>query len=147
MEIHIINNQNDFPIDPQAIKSIVSAVAEFESYEFDEVSIHLVDTEKICYLHKQFFNDPSQTDCISFPIDDQVIAGYRVLGEVFVCPKTALEYSQSHDTTPSYEITLYIIHGLLHLMGYDDIEKEDIQLMRSKENLHLDNLKKLNLML
>jgi probable rRNA maturation factor len=79
------------------------------------ISIHLVVKKKISTLHKQFFNDSSPTDCISFPIDS------TLLGEVFVCPQVAKEYAPLH---PYVETSLYIIHGILHLLGYDDTEKK-----------------------
>jgi len=69
----------------------------------------------------------------------------RILGDVFVCPKTAIEYSKSHGGDVYEELTLYVIHGLLHLMGYDDIEETDIVKMREAEKRHMNHLKKLDL--
>ena len=79
----------------------------------------------MCKLHRDYFNDSSPTDCISFPIDNPVPENYSLMGDVFVCPETALIYSEKHKVNPYQEITLYIVHGLLHLMGYDDIELAD----------------------
>lgn len=119
----------------------MEAVLAAEGQRCDEVTINFVDTPTICELHKQFFDDPSVTDCISFPIDDMEETGYRVLGEVFVCPKTALDYAKAHKGDPYGELTLYIVHGLLHLMGYDDIAPPDIEEMRAAELRHLNNLR------
>lgn len=118
-----------------------------ENQTCDEVSIYFVETEEICSLHQTYFDDPSPTDCISFPLDDENEFGYRILGEVFVCPATALLYAQKKSIDPYEEISLYIIHGLLHLIGYDDIEKKDRVQMRKAEARQMDRIKKLNLSL
>lgn len=114
---------------------------------WDEVSIHFVTNRKLCQLHEEFFNDPSPTDCISFPIDDAGNSEYRVLGEVFVCPKTAIEYAKKNEKDPYVETTLYVVHGLLHLLGYDDIDPKDRALMRKKERECIEHLRKEGLIL
>lgn len=81
----------------------------------------------MCDLHQQFFNDPSPTDCISFPIDD------KILGDIFVCPKTAIDYAARIKKDPYPETALYIIHGILHLLGFDDLEAPKRRIMRKKE--------------
>ena len=70
-----------------------------------------------------------------------------VLGEVFVCPHTALLYSQQHNLDPYRECTLYIVHGLLHLLGYDDISDADQKKMRAMEEKCLAYLEQRSLIL
>jgi probable rRNA maturation factor len=63
---------------------------------------------------------------------DGVVVSF--LGDIFVCPATAISYVSSHGSGEVYkETTLYVIHGLLHLLGYDDIEDKDIVEMREAE--------------
>src|SRR5262245_31854076 len=118
------------------VKRIVSSVISFEEKRYDEAAIHFVNTAEISRLHEQFFHDPSPTDCISFPMDEEDQQGYRILGEVFICPQIAIEYSAKHSGDPYAETTLYIVHGLLHLMGYDDLDKKERSKMRSAERRH-----------
>ena len=101
----------------------------------DEVIFHFVDSETISSLHKDYFNDPAPTDCISFPIDSpsKPSDGPLILGEVFVCPAVAKTYAEKHDLDPYREVSLYIIHGVLHLLGYDDQEEDDEKKMRAEE--------------
>lgn len=113
----------------------------------DEISFHFVTTKKICQLHADFFNDPTTTDCITFPIDEEDSDDYRVLGEVFVCPQTAIDYSQKKQADPYRETTLYLVHGLLHLIGYDDIDPSDRKKMRSMERACMAELEKNGLIL
>jgi len=145
MKTSIFNLQSDVKIDALPLREIARAVIQLERVHFDEVSLHYVNTEEICFLHAEFFDDPSPTDCISFPLDTKDATGYKVLGDVFVCPATALEYSREHGTDPLQEVVLYTVHGLLHLLGYDDLSETDEPIMRQKERDHLENLKKLHL--
>jgi probable rRNA maturation factor len=115
--------------------ALVHEVIQFEGQHCDEVSIHFVDTPKICELHDTYFKDPSPTDCISFPINNSI------LGDVFVCPRTAQEYVAIHQGEVYEEVSLYVVHGLLHLMGYDDIEEADEKKMRAAESKHMQNIK------
>lgn len=143
MIVNIQDKQKRMRFSHDAITLIVNQVIRGEKQKCEEVTICFVTTNQICKLHKKFFDDPSTTDCISFPMDDEE-EPYRLLGEIFICPETALHYAQEHNTDPFEEVTLYIIHGLLHLMGYDDINDEDIVQMRKAEKRHMNKIKKLN---
>lgn len=141
MHVAVYNTQKRFPIDAMAVTALVDQVISAEGRSCDEVSIHFVGTKKICSLHAAYFDDPSVTDCISFPIDNLAGDPYSVLGEVFVCPETACSYVKMHGGALYEEITLYIVHGLLHLLGYDDIDEADCLTMRQRERFHMENLK------
>lgn len=147
MHVFVSNEQNEliFSLDP--ISDIVSAVLKEEKVRCDEVSIVFVAESVICELHEKYFNDPTVTDCITFPFDYDETEDYRLLGEVFVCPKTALNYSLKNNTECFEELTLYVVHGILHLCGYDDIEDEDRKKMREAEKHHMSLLKQSNLIL
>lgn len=132
----------------KSIAPIVEALIFREKRHTDEVHIHFVTKKKICELHNQFFQDPSPTDCITLPIDDHHIKGEpHVLGEAFICPKTALEYAKNSKSNTYEELTLYLIHCLLHLLGYDDIKPKERKIMRTKEKSHMAYLKKNNLLI
>lgn len=115
---------------------MVSSVLKYLDVECEEVALYFVSTKTICELHDQFFQDPSPTDCISFPL------GKPHLGEIFVCPQAAIDYG-----APYPETTLYIIHGLLHLIGYDDLNPKDKRVMRKKEKSCMAHLNALGVRL
>ena len=141
MIVNVINNQSELSIENEHVQRIVEQVILFEHRRCDEVNIYFVDTSTICQLHADFFNDSTPTDCISFPIDDgDEGEGHCLLGEVFICPATAIAYSKKKDKDPYTETTLYIGHGLLHLMGYDDLETKAKRRMRRAEARHMKNL-------
>jgi len=145
--IHFVNQQSDLTLSAKQTRQIVRHVVRAEKQRCNEVSVHFVDTPTICALHQQFFQDPSPTDCISFPMDskEEDPLAYRVLGDVFVCTATAVAYAQEHSLNPYEETTLYLVHGLLHLMGYDDLHEADCRLMRQAEARAMQELRTLNL--
>jgi probable rRNA maturation factor len=142
MNILIHNAQKDLPLSAKATRAIVQAVLTHLNAPHSEVSIYFVTTRRICQLHKEFFGDPRTTDCISFPLE-----GTTDLGEVFVCPKTAIDYAALKKKEPFEETTLYIIHGLLHCLGYDDLEPNARRTMRKKEKSCMALIKRLGLKL
>lgn len=139
MNIEIIQNQS-IPIESVSVESLVIDFTTFHNVHYDEAAIHFVDTKTISDLHAQYFNDPTTTDCITFPMDEADELGYRMMGDVFVCPETALDYINSHSGHLYREITLYVVHGLLHLIGYDDLEEEERILMRNAEARYLEHI-------
>lgn len=146
MIVHLFNRQKALKISLPQARAIVKQVIEEEGETCHEVSLYFVDSSTICDLHQQFFDDPSPTDCISFPMDEDKQTEDRILGEVFVCPEVAIKYANQHQCDVYEEVTLYMIHGLLHLMGYDDIEEKERKKMRQAEARHFQKLKQLNLM-
>jgi len=129
------NAQDALKIDEAQVERLVETFLDWKKVECDEVSLHFVDKEEISHLHALHFQDPTPTDCITFPIDapQDEGAGYKILGEIFVCPEVALDYSQEHQFSPHRELSLYIIHGLLHLLGFDDQDPSSETIMRDEE--------------
>ncbi|MEI8124146.1 MAG: rRNA maturation RNase YbeY [Parachlamydiaceae bacterium] len=145
MEVHVNLDSSLIPINPGSVQALANDFISFHNLSFDEVSICFVDTKTICTLHDQFFDDPSTTDCISFPMDDAEDEGYKVMGEIFVCPETAVNYIQQQKGDLYEEVTLYVVHGLLHLIGFDDIEDTDREKMRAEEVRYLKHVDTENL--
>lgn len=127
MNIRIFNSQTVFRPNRSAIRRLVQAVLEAEGSSHSEVAIYLVSAPKISALHEEFFSDPTPTDCLCFPID------HEHLGEVFVCPEVAFAYAKKKKFNPREEVALYIVHSLLHCLGYDDLTPSDRRTMRKKE--------------
>lgn len=119
----------------------MKAILEQERSVHSEVGVYLVPVLEISELHDKFFNDPTPTDCISFPVDEEY------LGEVFVCPQVAIDYAKKRKLNPYEELSLYVIHGLLHCFGYDDIEPADRRVMRKKEKSCMAIIKEQDLIL
>lgn len=146
MKVTYYDSQSSVEIPPLRLEYLVQVLLKLKGIETDEVIFHFVDKRTISQLHQDFFNDPSPTDCISFPIDgkNEATVGHHILGEVFVCPEVAQEYAEKHQLKFSEELSLYIIHGLLHLLGYDDIDAEEEKIMREEEKKCMKVLKQQN---
>ena len=86
------DEQEALPISLESLKEVVTTVMGLHGVSADEVVVHLVTKSRISALHDEFFDDPSPTDCISFPIEREKGVGHHILGEIFVCPQTAIDY-------------------------------------------------------
>lgn len=151
MKAIVLNEQEDLSIDKHQVEPIVRFVLEQEACSTDELSIYFVSEEKICQLHDRFFNDPSPTDCISFPMDGgRRVNGYHILGELFICPKVAIDYlAETPEITHNCytELTLYLVHGVLHLLGYQDKQKEEQEKMYATQTRYFNELVRKRLLL
>jgi len=135
--ITVTQSQRALTIDDTSVREALFNLLQFYKISTEEVAVHLVSKKTICDLHARFFNDPSPTDCITFPGEDPA----TFLGEVFICPSVAKAYAKKHQLDPLEETTLYLVHGFLHLLGYGDIEETEEREMRAQEKRALKFLK------
>ncbi len=97
--------------------------------QLDEISVLLMSDRRIAQIHRQFMNEAGPTDVITFDH-----------GEIFVSVDTAQENSRRFATSLQREIQLYIIHGLLHLHGFDDRKPAGARKMERTQQKILDSL-------
>jgi probable rRNA maturation factor len=136
VEVIVHNAQKDLTLSERSVEPIIQSVLSLEKRKTDSVIVYFVTKKKISALHKEFFNDPTPTDCISFPLDE------TDLGEVFVSPRAAIEYVKTSGGNVYEETTLYLVHGLLHLLGYDDLSDQEEKKMRAAEKRNMEKLKR-----
>lgn len=151
LQIDFKNKQREVPIvvSLKSIEGVVMAVLHLENRSADGLSLSLVSEKVIRNYHKRFFGDPSSTDCITLPLDAdfEEAVPFRYLGDIFVCPKTALQYVKNDKKAFWKELSLYIVHAMLHLVGYDDITQLQQTTMRKKERHVMSFLAKKSLLL
>ena len=94
-----------------------------------ELSVALMEAAAHCDLHERFLGDPSPTDVITFPGDAEM----DFAGEICVNCDQALQESCQRGTTFADELSLYLVHGWLHLAGLDDTTYPERALMRAAE--------------
>lgn len=102
-----------------------------------ELSITFLTDPALAKLHADYLDDPTTTDVITFEGDESM--GHA--GDVCVSADTALAYSKKHDKDFSEELLRYVVHGWLHLAGYDDIEPPKKRRMRAAEERALKLLR------
>lgn len=150
MQVYVRDKQHDLALKTQKkkVRALVADVAQAERIAGGELAIFFLAPPEMCRLHKHFLGDGSLTDCISLPLDEDISATpYASLGEIFVCPSAAIAYCTESGGDPYRETTLYIVHGLLHLLGYDDIDPRARRKMRQKERTHMERLESKGLLL
>jgi probable rRNA maturation factor len=102
-----------------------------------ELSIVLLDLPAMGRLHERFMGDPDPTDVITFEGDPS--AG--TAGEICVCADVAREYAAAHGGDFAGELALYLVHGYLHLSGYDDHTAAQRKAMRRAERTAFEILR------
>jgi probable rRNA maturation factor len=132
--IHITNRQKVLPVDRRRMRRAVQSILRDAEIAQAEISIAIVDDPTIARLHQQFLDDPEPTDVLSFVLEQST---QRLEGEVVVSADTARAYAVKHKSTPDVELLLYVIHGTLHLVGYDDATPRHRAAMRQNERKYL----------
>lgn len=120
------------------IKKIVDFVCAQENREIPgKLSIAFVSLDEIRALKKEFFHHNVETDVISFFYGTE--ESDEVWGEIIISPEKAKEQARAYDTLYENEQKLLLIHGLLHLLGYDDTDRDKKQIMENRQNHLLDH--------
>ncbi len=103
-----------------------------------EVEVRFVDEPTICGLHERFLQDPSPTDIITFDLG--LMPDQRRLALLCICPAVAARHARRFHTTLRREIHRLIVHGVLHLLGFDDHDPAQRRRMRYRERTILKQL-------
>ncbi len=107
-----------------------------------ELSITFLTDPALAKLHADYLDDPTTTDVITFEGDETL--GHA--GDVCVSVDTALAYAKKHELPFAEELLRYVIHGWLHLAGYDDLEPRKKRRMRAAEERALKLLRSADLL-
>jgi probable rRNA maturation factor len=99
-----------------------------------EISIAIVDDAKIRNLHTQFLNRKSTCDCLSFDLSDDEGPPSNKLFELVVNGEMAVKEANLRGHSSEAELALYITHGLLHNLGFDDSTQSGAQKMHDTED-------------
>jgi probable rRNA maturation factor len=90
--------------------------------KLSEVSVVFVSDKRIAKIHGQFMNDPTPTDVITFQH-----------GEIFISSQAANRQARQYSTSFEHELRLYLVHGLLHLAGFEDKTAADAREMKREQ--------------
>lgn len=142
MKIEIDNRQNNVRINKKEIGRVAkAALRQLGLPEESVVSLSLVSPAEIKKINKLYFGRNSFTDVIAIEPGGQRTDIYKhYIGDIVICPDIARSNSKRFNTSVKKEIALYIIHGILHLSGYNDINKKRRLMMQRKEKEILNKL-------
>jgi probable rRNA maturation factor len=105
-------------LDERALRALARETLLGEGHARVELSLSFVDDDEMARLHERYMQEAGPTDVLSFPLDDDDVdeSGVRVLGDVVVCPAVA---ARNNPDDPQAELRLLVVHGVLHVLGYD----------------------------
>jgi len=129
-------NPDDSPevvIDLERWRQLASAALTAEGAT-GELTVTFIDRGDIADLNVQHMQGTGETDVLAFPMDDEVPDGIpKLLGDVVVSPAVAASQYDTHAGTIDDELALLVVHGLLHVLGYDHAEPAERTQMRERE--------------
>jgi probable rRNA maturation factor len=127
-------DQERWPFDGERLRKAAQTIAHDHGLTAGEISLAVVDDAEIQVLNKKYLEHDWPTDAISFVFeqDDDSIDG-----EVIVSVETAYRLAEKLPWSGNDELLLYVIHGVLHLMGLDDLDEDLATEMRQAERDYL----------
>ena len=133
--VEISDRYERYPVDEPALIDAVSSVIVDSDFLEAEISLTLVDDEEMQVLNAQYLDHDYPTDVLSFPLSDQEDV---LIGEIIVSIDTAKNQAKEHGVSTEQELTLYAIHGALHLVEYDDKQESNRLVMRDREKYYME---------
>ncbi|WP_028822609.1 rRNA maturation RNase YbeY [Propionimicrobium lymphophilum] len=127
-----INNESGTQADEQRLVRLAAfALDKLRIHPQADLSLVLVDEETMAGYHERFMDLPGPTDVMSFPMDELRVPKdgeeppNGLLGDIVICPQFTSAQAPENGREPEEEIDYLLIHGLLHLLGYDHAEPDE----------------------
>lgn len=142
IEIQTIFESEGQP-DLQQIQLWVDAA--LDDYDQDaEIVVRIVDEQESAQLNEQYRHKPGPTNILSFPVDVPEGVELNLLGDLVICAPVVEKEALEQDKILMHHWAHIIVHGVLHLLGYDHIDDDEAELMENKEiailnKLHINN--------
>lgn len=143
MQISVVSHREPEVLDLVAFERLARFVLEREeSPDAVELSIAVVELEEMTGLNEQYRAKEGPTDVLSFPCDDPcavVEPGEPVaIGDVVIAPEVAERQAAEYGHTVEEELNLLLVHGILHLLGYDHEDDDAAAAMQARERILLE---------
>jgi probable rRNA maturation factor len=155
-KIKIRNTQKKIPVNKNFIERLAMQALRIKGVDRYELSILFAGKRRMQSLNKRFRKAGRSTDVLAFHMFGEKRGGrpsanslrelkregkLDVLGDVVICPEIAAEYARLYRTTTKYELALYLVHGILHLLGYKDTTARQRALMEKEQERILEKTK------
>jgi probable rRNA maturation factor len=132
IEVEISDTQGHLRVAPEELTDLVRTVLTAEGRTRAAISIALVDQAAIHAINRSHLGHDWPTDVISFPLSESTDP--MLAGELVVSAELAASTAAEIGVDPRDELALYVVHGLLHLCGYDDLSESEAAAMQRREN-------------
>lgn len=119
------------PDERQLEKYVTETLVLFE--ESAELTIRIVEKDEIQILNQQYRGKDKPTNVLSFPADSHDSLTFKLLGDLIICAEVVKDEAIEQHKTYEQHLAHMVVHGCLHLLGYDHIEPEDAEEMESLE--------------
>lgn len=145
--IQIHNQQKRIPLNRSDIKKIIQNILREQKISRVDLSVVIVTDRKIHEINRKFLKHDFPTDVITFDLSDEEFSHKKsfqiknIEAEIYVSAVTAACKAHELGLNPEQELLLYIVHGILHLIGYDDHASIDRKRMRKKEKEVLEYIR------
>ena len=127
----LISNRQPVAIDEDGLTTLAGRTLAGEVLtERVELSVSFVEEAEMADLHVRYMDEEGPTDLLSFPLDEVDDRGVRLLGDVIVAPSVA---AANNPDDPAGEVRLLLVHGILHVLGYDHEEDTERAEMWSRQ--------------
>ncbi len=136
-EIAVFNNHPDFQIDPAQYQEIIEHFLQWNPLPAKSLSLIFVSDGYLRELHRRYLNDDSYSDVMTFNLGEQS----DIEGEIYISLDRAKIQAEQYEVDLETEIARLIIHGLLHLQGYDDRTEAERLEMHRLENQYLEKIR------
>lgn len=136
-----ITNEFGYEEDYEYLNKVIDNAFKYEKVKNACFSIVFVDNEKIQDINKNYRGLDRITDVISFAFEDNDKREYnnmRILGEIYICIPRMKEQAIEYGHSETRELSFLTVHGILHLLGYDHMKKEDEIVMFKHQDEILD---------
>jgi probable rRNA maturation factor len=137
VQVDVTTSRDPEPLDLGAFERLARFVLAHEEVdEAAELSIAVVTIDEMSNLNERYRGVAGPTDVLSFGCDDPcVVSGDEpiTLGDVIIAPDIALAQASEYGTTVEAELDLLLVHGILHLLGYDHESEDQTQVMQARE--------------
>jgi probable rRNA maturation factor len=140
VEIQVLSDALGLP-DEQQIQQWIDAALEGQERD-TEIVVRIVNVHESAQLNKQYRHKPGPTNILSFPADIPDGIGLNLLGDLVVCAPVLEREALEQNKPLDHHWAHIIIHGTLHLLGYDHLEEGEAEIMEDKE---INILQKLNI--
>ena len=144
MSLEIFNRQRTKKINTRLLKQIVGELFAELEIEQAQLGIHLVAAPEMMRLNEKFLRHAGPTDVISFdystPRPQIPDPRSQFHGEIFVCVHEAVWQARKFGTSWQSEVVRYVVHGVLHLLGFDDARPGARRKMKREENRRVREL-------
>tara|TARA_Y100000385_G_scaffold235493_1_gene249314 strand:- start:101 stop:508 length:408 start_codon:yes stop_codon:yes gene_type:complete len=130
-------NTSKFKVKDLRKKKIwLNSISKNEGKEIGNLNFLFVDDKEILKYNKKYLQHESYTDIITF--DNSL--NNKIAGDIIISLERVNENAKYYGVSYNYELERVMAHGLLHLLGYNDKNKEEKKIIRKKENYYLKNL-------